>query len=832
MISNASDKSLKEQVGNVTTFGHAVPDVEISFLQEIIQYATRGYQDIVDTKMLLDSSCAIIKKGMNHEQLLNALIFTTTSFVELDPIYSRVSSSILLCLLHAKVTGTYPKVQIKGDMVYRQSFIRGLERGVSLGLLDKRLLDFDLNYLSTFLDPERDHLFDYMGLKQLHDRYFLCFKSDYFELPQSFWMRVAMGTALLEVDKHAFAVKFYDVMSTFRYVPSTPTLLHSGKNNPQLSSCFLTTIADDLHDIFKAYSDNAQMAKWSGGVANDWSYIRACGAPVKSINTESQGLIPFLKIADATTASINRSGKRRGASCVYLENWHLEIEDFLDLKKNTGDERRRTHDINTAIWIPDLFMKRVSQKGEWTLFSPHEVPELHDLYGCAFEKKYMEYELATRDGNISMYRVIQAEDLWKKILSRLFETGHPWICFKDPSNIRSPQDHVGVVHSSNLCTEILLNTSFTETAVCNLGSINFAVHVHEGVLDKQKLAQTIETAIRMLDNVIDINYYPTKEGKNANLKHRPVGLGVMGFQDLLYLLDIHFSDVKARDLADELGEFVSYHAILSSSKLASERGSYETFKGSKWDRDILPHDTIDLLEKERGMKILVNRESRMNWAPIRESIRSYGMRNSTTMAIAPTATIANISGVFPSIEPIYKNLYVKANMSGEFTIINKYLIRDLKKYDLWTQEMKDKLKYYDGSIQHIPEIPEHLRMKYKEAFEIDPLWLVEITAARGKWIDQSQSYNIFMKGVSGKLMNDIYMHAWHFGLKTTYYAKTLGASQIEKSTLDAKKFGFTQNRSYEADASKVAKEISVLSPDTSMGASCNIEDPSSCESCQ
>lgn len=828
MISNANERSLKRDIGNIVDFSHDRSDGTLAFLHEILQYATKEYQGSVDEQMILETTRLTIKIGMSYEQLLQALIFTTTSFIERDPAYSRVSSNILLCLLHAKVTGTYPNHRLQQDTIYRQSFIQGIQKGVSLGHLDQRLLEFDLDYLSTFLVLERDKLFEYMGLKQLYDRYFLRVESEFLELPQSFWMRIAMGVALSETNKDDYAVQFYNCMSQFRYVPSTPTLLHSGKIIPQLSSCFLTTIADDLHDIFKAYADNAQMAKWSGGVANDWSNIRACGAKVTSINTESQGLIPFLKIADATTASINRSGKRRGASCVYLENWHLEIEDFLDLKKNTGDERRRTHDINTAIWVPDLFMKRVQQKSEWTLFSPHQVPELHDLYGAAFEKKYSEYEQQVRDGKISMYRIIQAEDLWKKILSRLFETGHPWICFKDPSNVRSPQDHVGVVHSSNLCTEILLNTSSTETAVCNLGSINFAAHVDNKTIDKNKLAETIQIAIRMLDNVIDINFYPTKEGRNANFKHRPIGLGVMGFQDLLYSLNINFADMKALELADELGEFVSYHAIFASSKLARERGAYTTFKGSKWDRNILPLDTLDLLEKERNTKILVNRHVRMDWKPVRDHIQRYGMRNSTTMAIAPTATIANIAGVFPSIEPIYKNLYVKANMSGEFTVINKYLIKDLKQYGLWNQDMQEKLKYYDGNIQKITEIPEHLRMQYREAFDIDPLFLIEIAAARGKWIDQSQSYNIFMKGVSGKLLSEIYLHAWNFGLKTTYYLRTLGASQIEKSTLDAKKFGYTQNRSYQTEI--ISEKQGEIKTKTVL--SCNIEDPSSCESCQ
>jgi ribonucleoside-diphosphate reductase alpha chain len=823
--SNANGQSSKERTGNEAVLQPMSLQQEILFLQEVVQYTVADYKEEVDQSLILDSVLSIVKKGMDGNELLQSLIFSTTSFIEVDPAYSRLCSNMLQYLLFTKVTGSRPSHEVKTDMVYRQAFVRGIREGVEHGLLDKRLLDFDLEYLAAALYPERDTLFDYMGLKQLYDRYFLRRENHYFELPQAFWMRVAMGTALLEKNKNEVAISFYTMMSQFRYVPSTPTLLHAGKAHPQLSSCYLTTIADDLHDIFKAYADNAQMAKWSGGVANDWSYIRACGSMVKSISTESQGLIPFLKIVDVTTASINRSGKRRGACCVYLEVWHLEVEDFLDLKKNTGDERRRTHDINTAIWVPDLFMKRMQEKGTWMLFSPHEVPDLHDLYGAAFEQKYQKYEAMALSGEITMFKVISAEELWKKILIRLFETGHPWICFKDPSNIRSPQDHAGVIHSSNLCTEILLNTSFTETAVCNIGSINFAKHIHNKKIDNVMIAETISTAMHMLDNIIDINYYPTKEGKHSNLRHRPVGLGVMGFQDMLYMLDIPFSSEKARDFADEMGEFVAYHAILSSSRLAKERGTYQTYRGSKWDRGILPQDTIDLLEKERGQEILVSRKSKMDWNPVREHIKQYGMRNSTTMAIAPTATIANIAGVFPSIEPIYKNLYVKANMSGEFTVINNYLVQELKKLGLWNQEMRDRLKYYDGSIQMITEIPESIREKYKEAFEINPLFLVEITAARGKWIDQSQSYNIFMKGVSGKLLHEIYLKAWRFGLKTTYYLRTLGASQIEKSTLDAKTFGFTQKRSYE-----VGQETKIVQ--NGEASVCNIDDPLSCESCQ
>jgi ribonucleoside-diphosphate reductase alpha chain len=608
-------------------------------------------------------------------------------------------------------------------------------------------------------------------------------------------------------------------------MPSTPTLLHAGLTHPQLSSCYLNTVEDDLKHIFKCLGDNAQMSKWSGGIGTDWTNIRATGTFIKSIKTDSQGLIPFLKISNDVTAAINRSGSRRAAACVYLETWHLDIEDFIDLRKNTGDERRRTHDINTANWVPDLFFKRVIADADWTLFSPEEVPELHHIYGKAFEAKYVEYEQKVREGVIKKYKIVSAAKLWRKMLSRLFETGHPWITFKDPCNIRSPQDHVGVIHNSNLCTEITLNTSQDETAVCNLGSINLTTHVVDGQIDTPMLCATIKTAVRMLDNIIDINFYPTPEGQVSNMRHRPIGLGLMGFQDALYKLDIPFDDQRALEFSDNIMEQIAYCAILASSELAQERGAYPTFKGSKWDRGILPQDTIDLLEQERGIPIDVPRGGKLDWYPVRESIKKYGMRNSNTMAIAPTATISNISGCFPCIEPIYKNIYVKSNMSGEFTVVNRYLIDDLKKLGLWNQEMLDQIKYYDGNISMIAAIPTRLKAKYKEAFEIDPEWLIQLTAVRGKWIDQSQSHNVFMQGVSGVKLNAIYLAGWKKGLKTMYYLRTLGASQIEKSTLDAKKFGYTQKREYSFNASE--QEQAPL-----VAAACSIENGPECDSCQ
>jgi ribonucleoside-diphosphate reductase alpha chain len=691
---------------------------------------------------------------------------------------------------------------------------------------------------------ERDDLFGYLGLKTLHSGYLQKFDNIRFEMPQAFWMRVAMGLAIGEEHKEQKAVEFYDVLSKMLFVSSTPTLLHAGQKKAQLSSCYLTFVDDDLHHIFKCIGDNAQMSKWSGGVANDWTSLRATGAIVSSINTCSQGVIPFLNVANSTTASINRSGSRRGAVCAYLECWHYDFEDFLDLRRNTGDDRRRTHDMNTAAWIPDLFMKRVEQDGQWTLFSPEETPDLHEIYGKNFEDRYVIYEKMADEGKINLFKKLPAKELWRKLLTRLFETGHPWPTFKDACNIRSPQDHAGVIHSSNLCTEITLNTSREETAVCNIGSLNLSKFIKDGQIDELLLAQTISTTMRMLDNVIDINFYPTIEGQVANQRHRPVGLGVMGLQDALFQLRIPFESQQAMEASDKLLEMVSYYAILSSSQLAQERGAYSSFKGSKWDRNLFPIDTIALLSQERGMPIEMIGKETMDWSIVRDHVQKYGMRNSNTMAIAPTATISNISGCFPCIEPIYKNLYAKSNSSGEFTVLNSYLIDDLKKLNLWNESMRDRMKYYDGSIEQIEEIPLEIRNLYKTAFEIDPIWMVRMTAARGKWIDQSQSHNVFMQGVSGKKLHDIYMAGWKLGLKTFYYLRTLGASQIEKSTLDARKYGFTQMREYKEENPTVQAVAPVVEIQESQvqqdhtqeleeiaKKSCSLTDPS-CESCQ
>jgi ribonucleoside-diphosphate reductase alpha chain len=773
-------------------------------------------------------------------QIDQALVLATASFIERDPAYGYLAARFLLQKLRREVIGRSLQEE-EIDAAYRDSFVRGIRFGVEKGLFDPRLEKFDLSLLAASLKLGRDRLFQYLGIQTLYDRYLVRDEDRRLEMPQSFWMRTAMGLAIEEESPTERALEFYDCISNLYYVPSTPTLFHSGTPRPQLSSCYLTTIEDDLDHIFKSLGQNAQLSKWSGGLGNDWSNIRATGAKIKSTKVESQGVVPFLKIANDVTMAINRSGKRRGATCAYLETWHYDIEDFLDLRRNTGDDRRRTHDMNTANWIPDLFMKRVMQDEDWTLFSPDEASDLHDLYGQAFEERYRAYEAKADRGEMRLWKKVSAVALWRKMLTMLFETGHPWMTFKDVCNIRSPQDHVGVVHSSNLCTEITLNTSAEETAVCNLGSVNLSRHIRDGELDRERLVRTVKTAMRMLDNVIDINFYPTPESEVSNRRHRPVGLGLMGFQDALFRMDIPFEDPRAEELADEAMELISYNAILASSELSRERGSYASFEGSKWDRGIFPLDTLDLLEEARGVPVEVSRASRLDWRPVKEHVRLHGMRNSNTMAIAPTATISNISGCFPCIEPIYKNIYVKANISGEFTVVNAYLVEDLKRLGLWGEEMLEHLKYADGNLSFIPEIPDSLKEKYQEAFEIDPIWCLKLTAARAKWIDQSQSHNVFVKGTSGRLLSEIYQTAWRYGLKTTYYLRSLAASQIEKSTLDAAKYGYTQKREYAAlgEGTPFAAKAPANSEDEARstiaavpdGTLCRIEDPE-CEACQ
>ncbi len=759
--------------------------------------AADGLDKDVDVDELAQAVKTNLYDGMSTAELEDAMIMATKAYIERDKAYSLLASRLLMRKLYREVltikTGQDPIEQ------YRAQFPDFVKNAVATKRLDKRMLDFDMDKLTAALDLERDNLLDYMGLHVLYGNYFLrtAERKDVLELPQYFWMRVAMGMAILEKkDKTDWAIKFYDVLSSLRYVTSSPTLFNSGTNFSQLSSCFLNTVEDDLKHIYKVYLDTALMSKFSGGIATDWTNIRATGAQIKTVDVASQGVVPFLKIANDSTVAIARSGRRIGATAVYLESWHLDIEDFLELRKNTGDERRRTHDINTANWIPDLFMKRVESDGEWTLFSPDETPDLHDLYGKAFEKRYIQYEKMADKGEVKLFKRVPAGSLWRKMLSMLFETGHPWITFKDPSNLRSPQDHVGVVHNSNLCTEITLNNSRDETAVCNLGSVNLARHMKGGKLDGELIKETVASAVRMLDNVIDICYYVTKETERANMNHRPVGLGIMGHQDALYMQDIDFASDAAVEFADESMELISYYAILASSELAKERGAYKTFKGSKWDRNIFPVDTLDILERERGIKLDIPRKGKLDWKPVRDAVKKHGMRNSNVMAIAPTASIANVAGCTPCIEPIYKNLYAKSNMSGDFTVLNGYLIDDLKKLGLWDQTMLNKIKYYDGSIQQIEEIPATIRAKYKEVFEIEPEWLIKAAAYRGKWIDQSQSLNIYMRGVSGKKLSDAYVYAWRMGLKTTYYLRTLAASQVEKSTVNTTEFGATHKRDF------------------------------------
>ncbi len=808
-----------------------------SKIKRQILLAAKGYEDDINLELIIKEVVKNIYDGVTTTDIEKALILATSSFIEKDPAYSFVGGQIFMQKVYREIIGESVTNESL-PFAYRETFVKNIKRAVDLGLLDKKLLAFDLDKLSYALKMDRDRTIQYTGIQTLYERYFQHWNKKRLELPQAFWMRVAMGLAINEEHKNEKAIEFYEALSTLRFVSSTPTLFHAGTTHPQLSSCYLTTIMDDLTHIFKCMGDNAQLSKWSGGIGNDWTNVRATGAWIKTTNVESQGAIPFLKIANDVTAAINRSGKRRGATCAYMETWHLDIEDFLDLRKNTGDDRRRTHDMNTANWIPDLFMKRVLNDESWTLFSPEEVSDLHHIYGQEFEKKYEEYEKKAQNGEIKKHKVIPATKLWRKMISMLFETGHPWITFKDPCNIRSPQDHCGVVHSSNLCTEITLNTSETETAVCNLGSINLAKHIKDGKFDEELLSKTIKTAVRMLDNVIDICFYPTIEAQNSNMKHRPIGLGIMGLQDAFFMLDYPFDSQAALDFSDYSMELISYHAISASSELAKEKGAYESYKGSKWDRNIFPLDSLQLLEDERGVKIPVSREERKDWTPVRALVKQNGMRNSNVMAIAPTATISTIAGCLPCIEPIYKNIYVKANMSGEFTIVNPYLVKDLKELKLWNEETLEQLKYYDGNVSLMASIPAELKEKYKEAFEIDAKIHIKHTALRGKWIDQSQSHNIFLKGTSGKIISEAYQYAWTMGLKTTYYLRSLGATQIEKSTLDANKYGFTQKREYgngseqkpaedksNSAASTVAKPASVVTK------ACLLNDPD-CEACQ
>ncbi|MBA4265850.1 MAG: ribonucleoside-diphosphate reductase subunit alpha, partial [Comamonadaceae bacterium] len=745
--------------------GQRVP-LDLNRLQHLIEDACKGLGNDVKADPIVAETKRNLYDGVPIEEVYKASILAARTLIEKDPDYTYATARLLLHTIVKEVIGEEVPSSEMGAR-YAEYFPQFIKKGVQNELLDERLQQFDLARLGAALKPERDLQFDYLGLQTLYDRYFLHVRKSRIELPQAFFMRVAMGLSLNEIDREARAIEFYEVLSSFDFMSSTPTLFNSGTLRSQLSSCYLTTVPDDLDGIYESIKENALLSKFAGGLGNDWTRVRALGAHIKGTNGESQGVVPFLKVVNDTAVAVNQGGKRKGAVCTYLETWHLDIEEFLELRKNTGDDRRRTHDMNTANWIPDLFMKRVMEKGEWSLFSPNDVPDLHDRFGADFERAYVAYEEKAARGEIKPYRKVPATDLWRKMLSMLFETGHPWITFKDACNVRSPQQHVGVVHSSNLCTEITLNTSDTETAVCNLGSINLLQHVKDGDIDRVKLQKTITTAMRMLDNVIDINYYAVKKARDSNMRHRPVGLGVMGFQDALYELRIPYASSEAVAFADRSMEAVCYYAYWASTELARERGRYASFKGSLWDQGILPPDTLQMLSTERGGYVDVDRSSTMDWTALRDKIAADGMRNSNCVAIAPTATISNIIGVDASIEPCFGNLSVKSNLSGEFTVINGYLVKDLKRLGLWDDVMVMDLKHFDGSLRPIDRVPQEVKALYATAFEVEPLWLVEAAARRQKWIDQAQSLNIYMAGASGKKLDDTYKLAWLRGLKTT-----------------------------------------------------------------
>ncbi|MFN3148904.1 ribonucleoside-diphosphate reductase subunit alpha [Bremerella sp.] len=804
-----------------------------------IYSAVRGLEQNCSAEELVEETYRTLYDGITPQEIYRAMILASRSRIERDPDYDTVAARLMLMVIYNEALGHIHPNEDLAEVCQRQ-FEDYINVGIEAKRLSEKLREYDLTKIAAALRPERDAAFPYLGLQTIYDRYLLHVEGRRIETPQYFWMRVAMGLAWNEDDKEARAIEFYNILSTFRFTSATPTLFNAGTLHPQLSSCYLSTVMDDLEHIFKVVGDNAMLSKWAGGLGNDWSNIRATNAHIKGTNGQSQGVIPFLKVVNDTAIAVNQGGKRKGAVCSYLESWHLDIEEFLDLRKNTGDDRRRTHDMHTANWIPDLFMKRVRENGQWTLFSPDEVPDLHDLYGKKFQERYEHYEQLADQGKIRMFRRINALELWRKMLTRLFETGHPWITWKDPSNVRSPQDHVGVVHSSNLCTEILLNTSKQETAVCNLGSINMVAHVKDGKLDHEKLRETVTTAVRMLDNVIDINYYPTDEAGNSNRKHRPVGMGMMGFQDALYALGVGYASEEAVEFADESMEAISYYALLASSSLAEERGTYETYKGSKWDRGILPIDSMEILEQERGLPIDIDRSSKLDWQVVRDAIAKNGMRNSNVMAIAPTATISTIIGVAQSIEPTYKNLFVKSNLSGEFPQINRRMVQDLKELGLWDSDMIESLKYYDGGLLEIDRIPDDIKQKYLTAFEVAPQWLIECAARRQKWLDMGQSLNLYMSEPSGKKLHEMYFLAWNKGLKTTYYLRTLSATQVEKSTVDVNKFGiqprWMKNQSASAnikvDRDKAAQsnDLDQLPEQQPEAKTCNLD--GDCESCQ
>jgi ribonucleoside-diphosphate reductase alpha chain len=817
--------------------GQRVP-LDMAGLQALIVSSCDGLGTDVRPDPILNETMRNLYDGVPIDEVYKASILAARTLIEKDPDYTYATARLLLHTIRKEVLG---REVLQADMqeAYADYFPQFVKKGVDNDLLDEKLLQFDLQRLGSALKPERDHKFDYLGLQTLYDRYFLHVRKTRIELPQAFFMRVAMGLALGEIDREARAIEFYEVLSSFDFMSSTPTLFNSGTLRSQLSSCYLTTVPDDLDGIYESIKENALLSKFAGGLGNDWTRVRALGSHIKGTNGESQGVVPFLKVVNDTAVAVNQGGKRKGAVCTYLETWHLDIEEFLELRKNTGDDRRRTHDMNTANWIPDLFMKRVMEKGTWTLFSPSDCPDLHDKFGADFERAYVAYEEKAARGEIKPARTLAASDLWRKMLTMLFETGHPWITYKDACNVRSPQQHAGVVHSSNLCTEITLNTSDTETAVCNLGSINLVQHLKDGAngkeIDHVKLQKTVSTAMRMLDNVIDINYYAVKKARDSNLRHRPVGLGIMAFQDSLYEMRMPYASQEAVSFADRSMEAVCYYAYWASTELAKERGKYSSYKGSLWDRGILPVDSLDLLAQERGGYVEVDRSSTLDWDALRKKIAQDGMRNSNCVAIAPTATISNIIGVDASIEPCFGNLSVKSNLSGEFTVINHYLVRDLKRLGLWDDVMVMDLKHFDGSLRPIDRVPQDVKALYATAFEVESSWLVEAAARRQKWIDQAQSLNIYMAGASGKKLDDTYKLAWLRGLKTTYYLRTVGATHAEKSTvtagqLNAVSSGAGGGMSALDAAAAAARAQMDATPATDIKF-CGVDDPT-CEACQ
>ena len=828
----------------VTDRGNRVP-LDSARLQTLIESACAGLGADVRSEPILSETKRNLYDGVPIDEVHKAAILAARTLIEKDPGYTRATARLLLHTIRREVVG---EELLHSDMQtrYAEYFPQFVKKGVGAELLDEKMLQFDLPRLGAALQADRDLQFDYLGLQTLYDRYFLHIEEQRIELPQAFFMRVAMGLALNEIDREARAIEFYEVLSSFDFMSSTPTLFNAGTRRSQLSSCYLTTVSDDLDGIYEALKENALLSKFAGGLGNDWTNVRALGSHIKGTNGKSQGVVPFLKVVNDTAVAVNQGGKRKGAVCAYLETWHLDIEEFLELRKNTGDDRRRTHDMNTANWVPDLFMKRVMESGPWTLFSPSNCPDLHDKFGRDFEEAYTRYEDKAARGEIKLFKKVAAADLWRRMLTMLFETGHPWITFKDACNVRSPQQHVGVVHSSNLCTEITLNTGPTEIAVCNLGSVNLAQHVTADGLDHAKLKKTIATAMRMLDNVIDINYYAVKKARDSNLRHRPVGLGIMGFQDALYELNTPYASAAAIEFADRSMEAVCYHAYWASTELSKERGRYSSYRGSLWDRGILPADTLDLLAEQRGalktdgaMSLVdIDRSSTLDWGALRTRIAEHGMRNSNCVAIAPTATISNIVGVSASIEPSFGNLSVKSNLSGEFTVVNEYLVRDLKKAGLWDEVMVMDLKHFDGSLKRIDRVPEDVKALYATAFEIETQWLVEAAARRQKWIDQAQSLNIYMAGASGKKLDETYKLAWLRGLKTTYYLRTHSATNAEKSTVKSSQHNAVASGA-RSDAPAVAAVAAVpssmsVAADEVAGSDvkfCALDNPD-CEACQ